>query len=163
MIVFKGELSDKNKKILRKGMTKIQLIAMSIVSLLLCIPITYLTINYDTIFAIAYLAPVICVCLSVIPNPISIKNKQLPYCPNSITIDDGFVTVKGDSFCQTRPLEKVKCVYDNGDHYRIIFFFPHKSFHCLCQKDLITEGTIEEFVQLFPDKIVKGKQSANKS
>lgn len=49
----------------------------------------------------------------------------------------------------------VKEVEDLGDSYRILFDFPGCSPMFLCQKDLITEGTIEDFEELFADKIVR--------
>ena len=34
-------------------------------------------------------------------------------------------------------------------------YFPSQWSNCICQKDLIIEGTIEEFEKLFEDKIVR--------
>jgi len=50
----------------------------------------------------------------------------------------------------------VKRVIDVGNGYVFIFKFRHRTppfFHC--QKDQITKGTIEQFEELFKDKIVR--------
>ena len=52
-------------------------------------------------------------------------------------------------------MDEVKRVEDYGDFYRIIFYFPHCDRFCICQKDLITQGTIEEFEEMFAGYIVK--------
>ena len=49
----------------------------------------------------------------------------------------------------------VKKVIDKGNFYIILFYFPHKDVNFICQKDLIVEGTIEEFEELFEGKIVR--------
>ena len=53
--------------------------------------------------------------------------------------------------------ENVKCIFDFGDWYHIVFKFPTKSIYCVCQKNLLEEGTIEEFETIFEGKIVRKK------
>ena len=55
----------------------------------------------------------------------------------------------------SRSIDDVKKVIDMGRFYDIIFYFPNQWANCICQKDLIVEGTIEEFEKLFEDKIVR--------
>ena len=55
----------------------------------------------------------------------------------------------------TYRVDEVKRVEDYGDFYRIIFYFPHCDRFCICQKDLIMQGTIEEFEEMFAGYIVK--------
>ena len=54
-----------------------------------------------------------------------------------------------------RDISDVKIVVDYGEWYDITFYFPHKDIGFICQKDLIVEGTIEEFEKLFEGKIVR--------
>ena len=63
-------------------------------------------------------------------------------------------TKKGTESYQERFIDDVACVYDKGSFYWISFSLA-KSLYFVCQKDLIKEGTIEEFEELFKDKIVK--------
>ena len=53
----------------------------------------------------------------------------------------------------TREFQDVKNVVDKGDFYIINFYFPHTQM--ICQKDLIIQGTLEEFEELFKDYLVK--------
>ncbi len=40
-------------------------------------------------------------------------------------------------------------------YLHVIFYLPNFNRRFICQKDLITEGTIEEFEEIFKDKIVR--------
>lgn len=76
-------------------------------------------------------------------------------CPKEISIDDDSIYIVGDAFNHHRATNDIKKIIDTGDCYRIIFTFPNKSVYCLCQKDLIVEGSIEEFEERFADYIVR--------
>lgn len=52
-------------------------------------------------------------------------------------------------------LKKIKKVVAYGDSYYLTFRFPYRQVGLFCQKDLLTDGTIEEFESLFAGKIVK--------
>lgn len=54
-----------------------------------------------------------------------------------------------------KPLSKIKKVLDEGDCFYIIY--AGMSNCIVCQKDLLREGTIEEFKTLFAEKIVSKK------
>ena len=49
----------------------------------------------------------------------------------------------------------VKKVVDMGDWYKFYFYFPHKSNIFICEKKSLVEGTLEEFEELFKDRLVK--------
>ena len=55
----------------------------------------------------------------------------------------------------SRSIDDVKKVIDMGEFYDIIFYFPNQWANCICQKDLLVEGTIEEFEKLFEGLIVR--------
>ena len=52
-----------------------------------------------------------------------------------------------------KPMKKIKKVLDAGDCYYIIYGDINNCI--VCQKNLIQEGTIEEFETLFQGKIVR--------
>ena len=56
-----------------------------------------------------------------------------------------------------KPISKVKKVIDMGEWYYIIFKFGDISNSWICQKDLITQGTIEDFEKIFEGKIKRDK------
>ena len=59
------------------------------------------------------------------------------------------------------PIEKVKKVIDEGDCYIIRHIGSTTSI--ICQKSLLVEGTIEEFEELFKDKLVRKIKDKNVS
>ena len=77
--------------------------------------------------------------------------------PTRITIDIKENEIFGEyrKGAGSRSIDEVKKVIDMGEFYHILFYFPNQWANCICQKDLIVEGTIEEFEKLFEDKIVR--------
>ena len=63
--------------------------------------------------------------------------------------------IKLKNYFERKP-EDVKKVLDYGEFYEFRFYFPW-CFGVICQKDLLVEGTIEEFEQFFDGKIVRKK------
>jgi hypothetical protein len=55
-------------------------------------------------------------------------------------------------------MEGIKGVRDFGEYYVLIFRGLGNFSQIICQKDLLTNGTIEQFEELFDGKIVR-KQS----
>lgn len=54
---------------------------------------------------------------------------------------------------QTYKLSKVKKVIDYGKYYYLYLYRFDPSNGIVCQKDLLTEGTVEQFEKLFEGKI----------
>ena len=153
MIEFAGELSESNKKAINKNLTLLKFVSMIITSVIVAIPVTFLVIKDHLIWVVAYaFIPVLLIGGS---RPIPKKNEYL-FCPTRILIDSSrnelFVILNNNKI--TRHFDDIVCVNDFGEHYKIEFKFPHKSIYFLCQKDLIVQGTLEEFEELFKDKIV---------
>ena len=156
MIVFSGELSENNKKIMGKVQQKFSCIGGWITAGLVAIIVTVLIIRDSPLFALGYL---LCILL-VVASSVPIKNKYRELiCPNNITIDDDTLTSSTKSSSQERHIEDIKRIEDHGDHYSIVFYFPHQSPMFLCQKDLLVEGSIEEFEERFADLIVQKEKS----
>ena len=76
--------------------------------------------------------------------------------PDEIDIDDMFLTGYCAKYDYKRIdyLSDVLEVTDMGTWYKISLNLKYNSFFA-CQKDLIVEGTIEEFEELFADKLVR--------
>lgn len=75
--------------------------------------------------------------------------------PARIVIDGDSMVSEGESFCVSRSVSQVKKVVDAGAWYHIYFAGRNKSLRFVCQKDLLVQGTLEEFEKLFEHKIVK--------
>ena len=76
--------------------------------------------------------------------------------PDEIDIDDMFLTGYCAKYDYKRIdyLSDVLEVTDMGTWYKISLNLKYNSFFA-CQKDLIVEGTLEEFEELFADKLVR--------
>ena len=77
--------------------------------------------------------------------------------PQSIIIENGEVETvgTGELSYKCKSIQDIKEIRDMGNFYAIIFYFPNMDRRFICQKDLLVEGTIEEFEELFKDKIVR--------
>lgn len=75
--------------------------------------------------------------------------------PKRIVIEDGCMICFADKYVESKILTDVKLVYDCGEYYDIVFPFGKISDKFICQKSLLTKGTLEEFEALFEGKIIR--------
>ena len=75
--------------------------------------------------------------------------------PRRVEIGEDYISIECDLYSQIEDLSSIKEVVDWGEWYHIRFYFPGVCPYFVCQKDLITQGTIEEFEKLFEDKLVR--------
>lgn len=54
-----------------------------------------------------------------------------------------------------KKIEQIKEVKEYSEYYFIIFKGLNIPPHFICQKDLLTQGSLEEFENLFAEKIKK--------
>lgn len=154
MIEFKGELSAHCKTYLLKTETKIARLSSIIVCLPLSIVDILLATSEDLFYLIALPVLFIIVWLA------GIKPKEQSYgliMTKQVIITENNIKCVGECFTETRLVSQVKLVIDYAEWYKIIFYFPYKSQRFICQKNLITQGSIEEFENLFEGLIVKRK------
>ena len=155
MIVFSGYLHYTTQKYLLKRIQKITAIGAVIMFLLLVIPSFFIWIYGDIwVFFVVTL-------FGTLGMFVITRQNLIDACPTRITID-----IKGNEIfgeyrkgAGSRSIDEVKKVIDMGEFYHILFYFPNQWANCICQKDLIVEGTIEEFEKLFEDKIVRKYKS----
>ena len=72
-----------------------------------------------------------------------------------IRIEGDRITQRGLTGVKVMLLSKVKKVVDEGDAYIIKFRLGNVNNDFICQKDLLKQGTLEEFEALFVDKLVR--------
>lgn len=77
----------------------------------------------------------------------------------TVKIDDEKISLDTlDNYHKVKRLSKVRKVIDRGDFYCICFTFTGAvgiRNDWVCQKNLITKGTIEEFEKLFEGKFIR--------
>lgn len=77
-----------------------------------------------------------------------------------ITINNEEIVCVDNFFKKTRrkKLKQIRKVIDAGECFYVIYKWGDICNCIICQKDLIREGTLEEFEELFKGKIVKEKE-----
>ena len=71
------------------------------------------------------------------------KREKISITPKKICIEDGYITCIADKYEECRSISDVKCVVDHGDFYELTFPFGKISEKFVCQKNLLTKGSIE--------------------
>ena len=151
MIVFEGQISGKCKEgVLRRG-AKISFIGGLITSILFAIPTVVFAIKIDWIVLLFFLV--------LIPFPflaaITPKEKYYPTIfPSKVIIDTqtGRITTQSSQFFAESSIAEVVKVLDKGEWYLI--YVKSKDGRFICQKDLLINGTLEEFKKVFKGKII---------
>ena len=74
--------------------------------------------------------------------------------PVSISVSEDYIKAVGSTKKQEccTSIERIVQVVDMGSWYRLIFDFKINNLF-ICQKDLLVEGTLEEFEEIFKDKL----------
>lgn len=158
VIEFKGKLSDNIIKILKKRMVSNQQ-KTNIFFLIFGLPA--LTFLLRLIIPLKYIFIVLAIfaILAVFTPYLILKANIIYLVPNCITINDGLIILTTYSLADSKKIEQVKEVKDYGDYYTFTFvgIFTNSSPY-ICQKDLLTSGTIADFETLFAGKIKKMPQ-----
>lgn len=155
MIKFKGELSPESKKYLLNRESRVACVCSIIVIIPFTAIVISLAVSVDLIFLLFIVAFILIIVMARLIKPG--KDMYGKIFPHTIEIlpDDDLFTCEGDDLYEERKISDVKTITDYGTFYRIRFYFPNLSPSYLCQKDLLVEGTIEEFEKLFEGKIVR--------
>ena len=154
MMVFEGELSLNCKRFIINKSKKIIFFSTGIVSLIMGVGL--LIVMFSTkLWLLLSAFPAILIAPLILPLSCSSSKDQETYIPNRIYVDieDETIGAEGKRFHYERGFENIKEIVDYGLWYDISFLFGYKSISFVIQKDLITQGTIEEFEKIFHDKI----------
>ena len=152
MIKFEGEVSKNVEKFMFRKYTHAMLLAATVAVVLLGIPITIFAITVDLkflLFLLIFLVPYV---LAFLPIDQEKPTKAF------VDLEEETVVVEGNKFEKFRMISDVSKVEDWGEFYYIVFPSPKKDTSFIFQKDLITQGTIEEFESIFEGKIVRIKK-----
>lgn len=157
MIEFKGELSHECKKYLQKYSSKRAGLVSWFLALAVGIIVCLLALLVHWVVIFFIIVPVLVAIFASTPrlnSPLKVLNKLIP---KRVIIENGMIEFLCDEGSQWDYLENIKNIFDCGEWYHIIFNYPAKSIYCVCQKNLLTEGSIEQFEKLFEGKIVRKK------
>ena len=152
MIKFSGEISHKCRKFLINRIKTMTFIASSISSIIFIIPFIFMTMYINIIFILFIIIFFLFPLLSFLPPSEKTINKITP---SSISINDNLLISKGSNFYYETDISWVTKILDYEDWYYIKFNFLYKNQTYICQKNLLIEGSIEDFENLFKGKIVR--------
>ena len=154
MIEFSGELTGKTKEYLLKKQVAMQTKVAIIIGVLFGAP-TILASIFVSVYALIFFAPLAIVLVFSIKKPS--EKDQKAFMPKRIYIDLNEETIVNECEEMERfhMISDVKEVIDYGEWYHIFFVYESRDLYFVCQKDLLTKGTIEEFKALFEGKITK--------
>jgi hypothetical protein len=153
MIEFSGELSYECKRYIQIVGTKMAFISSLIVTIIASSIIIIVGFLWEWIVTIFIVVPVLITVFAAIPQINSPLKTLNLYLPRKVTIEGETISIESEKISVIRSVVNVKKVIDLGKWYNIIFYFGHGSGYFICQKDLITKGTIKDFEVLFEGKI----------
>ena len=159
MIEFKGELSESSKMRLLKDQVKLYIVTMLLVylvigggALIIALSCEFMLLFWTTMLAIT----ILCVLFIIVPFVWREKElKHLIYKNIIMDTDDEYIyiTRKFDNHTFSVKFDEITKVIETEEFFHLKIQF--KIDGIVCQKDLITEGSIEEFEEIFNDLIVK--------
>lgn len=161
MIEFKGYLTGISQKYFCNQIVKLQRIFI----IFTCIPAFFL------IYLFAYLywggdivepksiivALVLFAIVYMLPR-IQTKKEKEKITPRRVYIENDIIICQSNALVESRSIQDVKEVRDYGGFYYLVFPFGKYSYRFVCQKDLLTSGTIADFEAMFVGKIKRMPQ-----
>lgn len=154
MIEFRGYISGAAEKHFHKKSRNLGRSLLLKSALLVLPPIISLARNTSNWKIIGYFCAFIVLILLAVHLPKS-KKERIAITPKKIYTEEDYIICVSDQYVESRMIKDVKNVYDHGEFYDLVFPFGKISDKFICQKNLLTEGTLAEFEALFDGKIVR--------
>ena len=156
MIVFSGVVSDElqAQTMKRRRRWFFRLYSISSAAIIIVSGVFWFILDGELWEWIILSGVLVAVTLLLLWNP----RKKLPFrWEYYITIDEEKIVQESPLWPKPieKPIKKIKKVLDYEDVYYVIYSDMDNSI--VCQKDLLIEGTIEEFEALFQGKIIRKK------
>lgn len=152
MIEFNGYLTDSAQKHFFNRARNFALYIF-LVPVLFIIPGALSVAIYTDLwilFQLACCSPIIIVIAIFIPKS---KKEKKAITPKRIFTEDEYIICITDTAEECKKISDVKKVKKYNDFYELSFPFGKVSDKFICQKSLLSKGTLEEFEALFEGKI----------
>ena len=160
MIEFIGMPSGELKKYIINYNKKIGLIGGIPGALIMLAVIIYYALKVHLVVLFGLVGPALWIFL-IVSQPFKKDVPKLCSTKLTILLKKGIMITHTHEQAYTRSISAVKRVLDVGNGYVFSFQYKDRNPYFHCQKDLISEGTIEQFEELFKDKIVRLSQVAS--
>lgn len=161
MIEFKGYLTEFSQKFFCNQIVKLQrifIICTSIPAFFLIYLFAYLYWGGDIVEPKSIIACLVLFAIVYMLPKIQTKKEKEKIIPRRVYIENDIITCQSNALVESRTIQDVKEVRDYGDFYYLEFPFGKYSYRFVCQKDLLTQGTLADFESLFAEKIKKMPQ-----
>lgn len=159
MIEFTGQISGKADKFYWKKVREFGVLVVYIPVAFILAVVLLMSINSGdwTVFPIVLGICVLCPPVLFLPRGKKEKQQTLP---TRIYTEDEYIICKNDHYEQYSLISAAIRLEDHGEFYYIVMpkFNPNFNDKFICQKNLLTKGTLEEFEGLFEGKIVRFKK-----
>ncbi len=153
MIVFEGKITETDCLYTLKKKQKLSaIIKFVVIFLLISLPIVVLSLIISFYILIGLVLTMV-IAFADIKMDNSFRN-----IPNRVVIDDYGMEAVSKSYKLFINLNSVVSVIDMGTWYTFKFNLKMNNFF-VCQKDLLIEGSLEEFEKLFEGKIERKVKS----
>ena len=96
------------------------------------------------------------ICVMLLPLIPKSKKERKAITPKRIVVEDEYIVCVAEKYTEIRMINDVRIVRDFGEYYELCFPFGKFSDKFICQKSLLTNGSIQEFEAIFSEKITKG-------
>lgn len=155
MIEFTGYITGAAEKCFMRKSRKIGLSFVA-VAILFSLPATFYigkVILRDNAFIYAMLGGLcILLLLCFIPKG---KKEHFALLPKRIYADKTHIVCVADRYTDSKLISDVTKVIDHGEYYELCFPFGKVSEKFICQKNLLTSGSLKEFEALFEGKVIR--------
>ena len=166
MIVFSGKIKDTIQRYivnLRSRQTGIMISFLGVIGMITTFLFWIIDKTFDRdIFKILILSCITVITGGILFIPVKSRNLRIHW-DYHIKFENGTITISSmhqNGIVKTKPFKKIKKIIDYGDYYYLYVFRLDASHGIVCQKDLLIEGTIEEFEKLFEGKIKRKTKKA---
>ena len=157
-IEFKGYISGKSEQHFRfkSRFIGIQIILISIFVVCPGILIWGFKTQNQILVNITFYAMIAFVLGILIPKT---KKEWRSITPKRIFIDEDCIVCVADKYTETKHIKDVKKVKAYDEFYELVFPIGKVSEKFICQKNLLSNGTLEELEALFDGKIIRMKKN----
>ncbi len=152
MIEFKGYISGAAEKYFFALSRKIVIKIFLVSEVLVLLPIAFLGIKHGYWPALIFCAVGFVGIPLLTYIPMTKKNK-LGILPQRIYTDSESITCIAEKYVESKLIGDEIALRDHGEFYELVYPFGKASEKFICQKSLLTQGTLEEFEALFEGKI----------
>ena len=153
MIEFTGVISGNAEKYFWARARRLGLKIILVSELLVLAPIIfYMIIKSNWLTAsVAVIGGCIIPLFVFIPKS---KKEKMLLLPKRIYTDGESIVCVGENYSESKLIGDETLVRDFGDFYELVYPFGKVSDKFICQKNLLSQGSLEDFEALFEGKIV---------